>query len=81
MMMRTLIILAMVLSASIRGCAQTDSVEHNKGKNMKRYFDIKTFNENRDRAGNYRYTTYDMSIRQYSLYDSNRLLEGYVSFF
>jgi len=78
MMMRTLIILAMVLSASIRGCAQTDNVEHNKGKNMKRYFDIKTFNENQDRSGNYRYTTYDMSIRQYSLYDSNRLLEGYV---
>ena len=77
-MMRTLIILAMVLSASIRGCAQTDSVEHNKGKNMKRYFDIKTFNENQDRSGDYRYTTYDMSIRQYSLYDSNRLLEGYV---
>ena len=77
-MMRTLIILAMVLSASIRGCAQTDSVEHNKGKNMKRYFDIKTFNENQDRSGNYRYTTYDMSIRQYTLYDSNRLLEGYV---
>ena len=77
-MMRTLIILAMVLSASIRGCAQTDNVEHNKGKNMKRYFDIKTFNENQDRSGNYRYTTYDMSIRQYSLYDSNRLLEGYV---
>ena len=45
---------------------------------MKRYFDIKTFNENQNRSGNYRYTTYDMSIRQYTLYDSNSLLEGYV---
>ena len=53
-MMRTLIILTMVLSASIRGCAQTDSVEHNKGKDMRRYFDIKTFNEKQDRLGYYR---------------------------
>ena len=45
---------------------------------MRRYFDIKTFNENQNRSGNYRYTTYDMSIRQYTLYDSNSLLEGYV---
>ena len=78
MMMRTLIILAMVLSASTRGCAQTDSVEHNKGKNMKRYFDIKTFNEYQGRSGHYEYKTYDMSIVQRADYDSNRQLIGYI---
>ena len=77
-MMRTLIILVMVLSASIGGCAQTGSVEHNKGKNMKRYFDIKNFNENQDGAGTYRYTANDMSIRQDTLYDSNGQLTAYV---
>ena len=76
--MRMLIVIILSLFVCTQGCAQTDGVEHNKGKKMKRYFDIKTFNENQDRSGNYRYTTYDISIRQYSLYDSNRLLEGYV---
>ena len=76
--MKMLIVIVLSLFVCTQGCAQTDGVEHNKGKKMKRYFDIKTFNENQDRSGNYRYTTYDMSIRQYSLYDSNRLLEGYV---
>ena len=78
MMMRTLIILAMVLSASTRGCAQTDSVEHNKGKNMKRYFDIKIFNENQNRAGYYEFKTYNMSIEQRKRYDSNKQLIGYI---
>ena len=73
-----LIVILLSLFVCTQGCAQTDSVEHNKGKSMKRYFDIKTFNENQNRSGNYRYTTYDMSIRQYTLYDSNSLLEGYV---
>ena len=68
----------MVLSASTRGCAQTDSVEHNKGKNMKRYFDIKTFNENQNRAGYYEFKTYDMSIEQRKRYDSNKQLIGYI---
>ena len=77
-MMRTLIILVMVLSASIGGCAQTGSVEHNKGKNMKRYFDIKNFNENQDGAGDYEYKTNDMLIRQYTLYDSDGPLTGYI---
>ena len=77
-MTRTLIILVMVLSASIRGCAQTDGVEHNKGKNMKRYFDIKTFNELHGRSGHYEYKTYDMSIVQRADYDSNRQLIGYI---
>ena len=77
-MMKTLIILAMVLSASIRGCAQTDGVEHNKGKNMKRYFDIKSFNENQDGSGDYEYKTYDMSIEQRADYDSNEQLIGYI---
>ena len=76
--MKMLIVIVLSLFVCTQGCAQTDGVEHNKGKKMKRYFDIKTFNENQDRSGNYRYTTYDMSIRQYSLHDSNRLLEGYV---
>ena len=77
-MMRTLIILTMVLSASIRGCAQTDSVEHNKGKDMRRYFDIKTFNEKQGRLGCYEYKTYDMSIEQRKRYDSNKELIGYI---
>ena len=70
----------MVLSACTRGCAQTDSVEHNKGKNMKRYFDIKTFNENQDRAGYYEFKTYDMSIEQRKRYDSNKQLIGYIEY-
>ena len=45
---------------------------------MKRYFDIKNFNENQDGAGTYRYTANDMSIRQYTLYDSNGQLTDYV---
>ena len=77
-MMRTLIILAMVLSASIRGCAQTDSVEHNMGKNMKRYLDIKKFNEHQDGLGYYKYKTYDMQVRQRKRYDSNKQLIGYI---
>ena len=77
-MMRTLIILAMVLSASIRGCAQTDSVEHNKGKDMRRYFDIEAFNKNQNRAGYYEFKTYDMSIEQRKRYDSNKQLIGYI---
>ena len=77
-MMRTLIILAMTLFASIRGCAQTDCVEHNKGKDMRRYFDIKTFNEKQDRSGCYEYKTYDMSIEQRADYDSNKQLIGYL---
>ena len=77
-MMRTLIILAMVLSASIRACAQTDSVEHNMGKNMKRYLDIKKFNEHQDGLGYYKYKTYDMQVRQRKRYDSNKQLIGYI---
>ena len=77
-MIRTLIILAMVLSASIRGCAQTDSVEHNKGKDMRRYLDIKEFNENQDVLGYYKYKTYDMQIRQRKRYDSNKQFIGYI---
>ena len=68
----------MVLSASIRGCAQTDSVEHNKGKDMRRYFDIEAFNKNQNRAGYYEFKTYDMSIEQRKRYDSNKQLIGYI---
>jgi len=76
--MRMLIVILLSLFVCTQGCAQTDSVEHNKGKSMKRYFDIKTFNESQNRSGNYRYTTYDMSIRQYTLYDSDGPLTGYI---
>ena len=76
--MKMLIVIVLSLFVCTQGCAQTDGVEHNKGKKMRRYFDVKAFNELHGRSGNYRYTTYDMSIRQYSLHDSNRLLEGYV---
>ena len=51
--MKMLIVILLSLFVCTQGCAQTDCVEHNKGKNMKRYFDIKTFNENQNRAGYY----------------------------
>ena len=75
-------LIAIVLSLFVctQGCAQTDSVEHNKGKNMKRYFDIKTFNENQNRAGYYEFKTYDMSIEQRKRYDSNKQLIGYIEY-
>ena len=59
-------------------CAQASCVEHNKGKDMRRYFDIKTFNEKQDRSGCYEYKTYDMSIEQRADYDSNKQLIGYL---
>ena len=73
-----LIVILLSLFVCTQGCAQTDSVEHNKGKNMKRYFDIKTFNENQDRAGYYEFKTYNMSIEQRKRYDSNKQLIGYI---
>ena len=76
--MRLFVVIILSLFVCTQGCAQADSVEHNKGKNMKRYFDIKNFNENQDGAGTYRYTANDMSIRQYTLYDSNGQLTDYV---
>ena len=76
--MRMLIVIVLSLFVCTQGCAQTDCVEHNKGKNMKRYFDIKTFNEYQGRSGHYEYKTYDMSIVQRADYDSNRQLIGYI---
>ena len=76
--MKMLIVIVLSLFVCTQGCAQTDSVEHNKGKNMKRYFDIKTFNENQNRAGYYEFKTYDMSIEQRKRYDSNKQLIGYI---
>ena len=76
--MRMLIVIVLSLFVCTQGCAQTDCVEHNKGKNMKRYFDIKTFNELHGRSGHYEYKTYDMSIVQRADYDSNRQLIGYI---
>ena len=76
--MRMLIVILLSLFVCTQGCAQTDSVEHNKGKNMKRYFDIKIFNENQNRAGYYEFKTYDMSIEQRKRYDSNKQLIGYI---
>ena len=73
-----LIVILLSLFVCTQGCAQTDGVEHNKGKNMKRYFDIKTFNENQDRAGYYEFKTYNMSIEQRKRYDSNKQLIGYI---
>ena len=71
--MRLFVVIILSLFVCTQGCAQTDSVEHNKGKNMKRYFDIKNFNENQDGAGDYEYKTNDMLIRQYTLYDSGSI--------
>ena len=76
--MRLFVVIILSLFVCTQGCAQADSVEHNKGKNMKRYFDIKNFNENQDGAGDYEYKTDDMSIRQYTLYDSDGPLAGYI---
>ena len=76
--MRMLIVILLSLFVCTQGCAQTDSVEHNKGKNMKRYFDIKTFNEFHGRSGHHEYKTYNMSITQRADYDSNRQLIGYI---
>ena len=76
--MRMLIVIVFSLFVCTQGCAQTDGVEHNKGKNMKRYFDIKTFNENQNRAGYYEFKTYNMSIEQRKRYDSNKQLIGYI---
>ena len=76
--MRLFVVIILSLFVCTQGCAQTDSVEHNKGKNMKRYFDIKNFNENQDGEGDYEYKTNDMSIRQYTLYDSDGPLTGYI---
>ena len=76
--MRMLIVILLSLFVCTQGCAQTDSVEHNKGKNMRRYFDIKTFNKNQNRAGYYEFKTYDMSIEQRKRYDSNKQLIGYI---
>ncbi len=73
-MIRTLLTLAITLSTCIRGCAQIDSVEHHNEKDMIQSFDIKKFNENQDGAGDYSFTTYDMSVRQYSMYDSGILM-------
>ena len=76
--MRLFVVIILSLFVCTQGCAQADSVEHNKGKNMKRYFDIKNFNENQDGAGDYENKTDDMSIRQYTLYDSDGPLAGYI---
>ena len=76
--MKMLVIIVLSLFVCTHGCAQTDSVEHNKGKNMKRYFDIKTFNEFHGRSGHHEYKTYNMSITQRADYDSNRQLIGYI---
>ena len=76
--MKMLIVIVLSLFVCTQGCAQTGSVEHNKGKNMKRYFDIKTFNEFHGRSGHHEYKTYNMSITQRADYDSNRQLIGYI---
>ena len=76
--MRMVVVIILSIFVCTQGCAQTAGVEHNKGKNMKRYFDIKSFNENQDGSGDYEYKTYDMSIEQRADYDSNEQLIGYI---
>ena len=76
--MRMLIAIVLSLFVCTQGCAQTDSVEHNKGKNMRRYFDIEAFYKNRVRVDYYEYKTYDMSIVQRADFDSNKQLIGYI---
>ena len=76
--MKLFVVIALLMSFCTLCCAQTDCVEHNKGKDMRRYFDIKTFNEKQGRLGCYEYKTYDMSIEQRADYDSNKQLVGYI---
>ena len=76
--MKMLIVILFSLFVCTQGCAQTGSVEHNKGKNMRRYFDIEAFYKNRVRVDYYEYKTYDMSIVQRADFDSNRQLIGYI---
>ena len=76
--MRMLAVISFLMPFCTLCCAQTDSVEHNKGKDMRRYLDIKTFNEKQGRLGYYEYKTYDMSIEQRADYDSNKQLVGYI---
>ena len=73
-----LIVIVLSLFVCTQGCAQTDGVEHNKGKKMRRYFDVKAFNELHGRSGHHEYKTYDMSITQRADYDANRQLIGYI---
>jgi len=76
--MKMLIVIVLSLFVCTQGCAQTDGVEHNKGKKMRRYFDVKAFNELHGRSGHHEYKTYDMSITQRADYDANRQLIGYI---
>ena len=76
--MRTLVVLNLIALACTLGRAQADSVYNQQDANTLRSFDIKNFNENQDGAGDYEYKTDDMSIRQYTLYDSDGPLAGYI---
>ena len=76
--MRMLVVISLLMSFCTLCCAQASSVEHDKGKDMRRYLDIKTFNEKQDRSGCYEYKTYDMSIEQHADYDSNKQFIGYI---
>ena len=76
--MRTLVALNLIALACTIGRAQADSVYNQQDTNTLRSFDIKNFNENQDGAGDYEYKTDDMLIRQYTLYDSDGPLAGYI---
>ena len=76
--MRTLVVLNLIALACTIGRAHADSVYNQQDTNTLRCFDIKNFNENQDGAGDYEYKTDDMSIRQYTLYDSDGPLAGYI---
>ena len=76
--MRTLVVLNLIALACTIGRVQADSVYNQQDTNTLRCFDIKNFNEKQDGAGTYRYTTPDMSIRQYTLCDSDGPLAGYI---
>ena len=76
--MRTLVVLNLIALACTIGRAQADGVYNQQDTNTLRCFDIKNFNENQDGAGDYENKTDDMSIRQYTLYDSDGPLTGYI---
>ena len=77
-MIRALIILVIVLSPNIRGCAQADSVYNNKERQKMRNFDIKEFHANNDGAGYYKRVLSNVSIEKRSLHDADRNIVGYI---
>ena len=59
-------------------CAQTDGVEHNKGKSMIRYFDIEEFKRKSTTSSGYDCVEGDMRVSYLKRYDSKDKVIGYT---